>query len=1183
MLARKLVKPGGWRRYATSDNSPVFFRYGDARPGRRDVQEKKIWGQVLRPFANLLFLLVASIVAGGCNRPVDPHVPPDSLITSVPLASPAGRADGQTLFRELTAEQTGLDFQMQLYDPIEQIRVLMFLNANGGICTGDFDGDGLADIYVTSPVGGNRLYRNLGNLRFEDVTVTVGVADPKFWGTGATFVDIDDDGDLDIYACAYDMPNHLWVNDGGQFTERAREFGLDFSGASMTMAFADIDNDGDLDGYLATTAKQPPAGTKFGVRFEGKKPVIPDELREYWELIYLPGDRAHRTEAGQFDHLFRNDGKRFTEITKEAGIDGPYFSLSATWWDYNQDGFPDVYVSNDYMGPDKLYHNNGDGTFADVIGDVTGHTPWFSMGSDVGDLNNDGLLDFFASDMSATSHYRDKVMMGNMEDTGWFLDFAEPRQYMRNVVYLNSGVERMLDVAFQSGLSSSDWTWTPRLEDFDNDGRVDVFATNGILRDAMNADLSEFATKSFQGGSHEWAEFWAKQPMYKEANQAFRNLGHLKFENVATEWGLDRKGVSFGAASADFDNDGDLDLVVNNADAKVSLYENRSDTGSRIRVRLKGTRSNRFGVGATVRLKAGGQAQTRYLTLARGWLSACEPVLHFGLADALNVEQLTVSWPSGHQQSFQNLDAGRIYMITEPSGSPVRVPSSRSLSQPTALSQQAMFEESGYNSVAHRENEFDDFALQPLLPNRQSQFGPALALADIDADGDVDAFLGGARDMAAQLLINTGTSFSTNSPPDFVLDAESEDVAAAFLDVDGDADQDLLVVSGSNEWPEESPRYLDRLYLNDGRGQFSRARAWLPDHRDNGSCVAAADCDADGDIDLFVGGRAVPGAYPVAAASRLLINEGTRLVDVTPAVFEGLGIVTDAIWTDVNGDDRLDLVLATEWGPVRCLVHQDGQWFDRTDELGLGEYLGWWNSIAAGDIDGDGDMDFVVTNFGWNTKYKATKEKPESLYFGDLDGTGKPHIVEAKLDGDIRLPRRGFSCSKNAMPFLQSKMQTFHNFASSTLDELYTPQRLDQCRRFEVNTLASGLLVNNGVEGFTFRALPWLAQIAPSMDAVLVDVNQDAHLDIVMAQNFYSPQRETGRMDSGLCLLLVGDGKGDFAPVWPHQSGISLPHDTRKVAAADVDGDGQSDLVFAANNGPMTVLLNTANAPTTVD
>lgn len=1132
----------------------------------------------------LLPLFCGLVLSVGCDRSARTVV--SDLLQSAPLAprsSPSGDGETQfsntaamkTLFAELPAEQTGLDFKMELYDPVEQIRALMFLTAAGGVCTGDYDDDGLADIYLTSPVGGNRLFRNLGGLKFQDVTEAAGLFRAEFWGTGATFVDIDNDGDLDIYACGYDVPNQLWINDRGVFTEKAREFGLDYNGASMTMAFADIDNDGDLDAYLATTAKQPPPGTKFGVRFEGKKPVVPEELREYWALMYLPGDRAKRTEAGQYDHLFRNDGGRFTEITKEAGIDGPYFSLSATWWDYNHDGFPDVYVSNDFLGPDMLYHNNGNGTFTNVIEDVVRHTPWFSMGSDLGDLNNDGLIDFFAADMSASNHYRDKVMMGNMDDSGWFLDLAQPRQYMRNAVYLNSGANHMMEVAFQTGLSSSDWTWSPRLEDFDNDGRVDVFATNGILRDAMNSDLSAMATKTFKDGSPEWAQFWARQPMHKEANQAFKNLGGLRFKNVAKEWGLDRVGVSFGAATADFDNDGDLDMVVNNADSAVSFYENRSTTGRRIRIKLRGTHSNRFGIGATVHVEAGGQQHARYLTLSRGWLSSCEPVLHFGLGKASRIEKLTVGWPSGHTQVFNDLPVDQDITISEPASETTnqRTAHAPQSSGPTN-SMRPIFQANDNPTVAmHKENDFDDFALQPLLPNRQSQLGPALAIADIDGDGDVDGYLGGASGHAGLLLINDDSKYTSRASETFSVDSDFEDIDALFFDADADGDQDLFVVSGSNEWRPKSQQFRDRLYLNNGSGRFSKAANILPSHRDSGSCVAGGDFDDDGDVDLFIGGRAVPGSYPVAAMSRLLRNDGGKFTDATPKFFDQLGIVTDAVWTDINNDQQLDLVLTTEWGPVRCLMNQNGELVDRTVELQLGQRVGWWNAVDAGDIDGDGDIDLVITNYGHNTKYNATAEKPELMYFGDLDGTGKPHIVEAKFEDNRCLPRRGFSCSQNAMPFLLPKMQTFHNFASSTIDELYSQQRLDQCQRFQANTLTSGVLINED-NRFKFRALPPLAQIAPSMDVVLVDVDQDTHLDIVMAQNFYSPQRETGRMAGGLSLLLKGDGKGTFTPIWPRESGISLPDDTRRVVAADVNGDGRPDVIFAANDGPVNVLHN---------
>jgi hypothetical protein len=438
-----------------------------------------------------------------------------SAIESQPLHSMPKAAPGTTLFQELPPERTGVRFQLQMRDMARYIHEMIHLSVYGGVCTGDLDNDGLADFYVTTPLGGNRLYRNLGDFRFEDVTESAGLLDTNFWGTGATFVDINNDGLLDIYACGYRMANRLYVNQGKgpdgrvYFVEKAHEYGLDFNGASMNMAFGDFDRDGDLDAYLATTAIPPPSGVKFGVAYEGSKPVVPKQLEEYWALLYPPGQRPVPTEAGQFDHFYRNDGGRFTEITSQAGISGAFFTLSALWWDFDADGWPDLYVSNDYLGPDKLYRNNGDGTFTDVIRQLIPHTPWSSMGTDIGDFNNDGLIDLMATDMVGSTHFRRNVMMGEATKREWFFAYAEPRQYIRNALYLNSGAGRMMEFAYQAGLPNTDWTWGPRIEDFDNDGRQDIFIANGMLRDVQNGDLGMYADRTYRGGSQQWAEFWA--------------------------------------------------------------------------------------------------------------------------------------------------------------------------------------------------------------------------------------------------------------------------------------------------------------------------------------------------------------------------------------------------------------------------------------------------------------------------------------------------------------------------------------------------------------------------------------------------------------------------------------------------------------------------------------------------
>lgn len=1108
----------------------------------------------------------------------------DGAIESQPLSSTQALPDGVPLFELLPPEATGVDFQLQLPDIEKHVREFIHLNVNGGVCTGDYDGDGLADFYVTSPVDGNRLYRNLGNFRFQDVTEQANVSAPLFWGTGATFVDVDNDGDLDLYACGYLKSNRLYINQGAgpdgrvRFEEEAYSRGVAFDGASMTMAFADMDNDGDLDGYLATTAKAPPPGVKFQVRFEGKKPVVLERLREYWDLLYLPGDRAHRTEAGQFDHLYRNDGGQFTEVTKAAGIDGPYFTLSATWWDYNHDGYPDIYAANDFMGPDRLYHNNGDGTFTEVAQEVLPHTPWFSMGTDLADVNNDGLIDFLATDMSSRTHYRDMIMMGNVENSGWFLEFAEPRQYVRNALYLNSGAGRMMEVAHLADMASTDWTWNPRLADFDNDGRVDLFVTNGVTRDTMNSDLGNYADSHFGPGSNEWAHFWAGQSMHKERNVALRNLGDLEFESVAAEWGLDRVGVSFGAATADFDNDGDLDMVVNNSDVPLSIYRNRGDRGQRIRIRLVGRASNRFGIGATIELVAGGLRQTNYVTLARGWLSANEPIATFGLGDADTVDELRVIWPSGHVQSFTDLPAGRLYTITEPSGDSPR--GRRAVSPSTeqpAPADTPFVADPMFTQIEYADSSYDDFAAQPLLPNKLSESGPTMAWGDVDGDRADDVYAGGTKGRPGRMFINSGDGlFNTRPSPDFDKDRQCEDTGSTFFDADGDGDLDLYVVSGSVEFKEGNEAYRDRLYLNDGQGRFQRAdEGTLPDLRDSGSVVAPCDFDRDGDVDLLVGSRSIPGKYPLAPRNRILVNTGGgRFEEQTPDEIGSAGMVTDAEWADIDGDGWFDLLLTTDWGPVRVIQNQQGQFVEVTATAGLAERLGWWLAIASGDVDEDGDTDFVVTNFGLNTKYRASSEKPELLYYGDLDGSGEPHIVEAQFEGDTIYPRRGFQSLREAMPILSAKFNTFHDFASSSLPDIFTQDRLDEALRLQVNTLETGVLVNEGDFRFRFEPLPRMAQVAPGTGVAVADLTGDGHLDIVLAQNFFGPERYTGQMDGGVSLLLVGDGRGQFEPVWPNRSGILVPGDARHVQVVELQGDEWPDLVFAVNNGLWRAFAN---------
>lgn len=1066
----------------------------------------------------------------------------------------------------MPSSESGLSFRNELRPENRYT----YLTNGAGMAVGDYDGDGLLDAYLISQDGPNKLFRQTAPLRFEDVTESAGqLHGGDAWGSGASFADVDGDGDLDLYVCNVEAKNLLYENQGdGTFVENGARFGLDLVAASTMAAFADYDRDGKLDLYLLTNRALHAGWALTPEVLLGFRPPK-DTQRKPTEMVpttqqfaaaqqgVQPGDehffafRGRPYTAGQPDRLLRNVGGRFVDVTTSAGIRDQGMGLSATWFDYDDDGYLDLYVANDLETPDTLYHNERDGTFRNVTREVVPHTAYYGMGSDAADVDGDGRLDLIVADMSMTTHEKAKVLMGDMDEERPVLMHSDPPQVMRNALLVNTGTGRFQEAAKLAGVSSTDWTWSVLFGDLDNDARVDLFATNGIARFDTDPDLKLRVAKLWEEGQQQAAiQLIQNVGKVAEKNLALRNVGgdQLQFAKTGRDWGLDLEAVSHGAALADFDGDGDLDVLVNNFEAECALYENRTGDGNALVVRLRGQHSERFGAGARVVAQLpDGTRLVREMSLSRGYLSGQAPELHFGLGTAASAA-LSVSWPSGHISQLPSVAAGNLVTITESGAAP-----------PTATESAVRpprFEPAKAPAFIHRENEFDEYAAQPLLPAQVSRLGPALA-----ASGDL-VFIGGAHQQAGALFRRDGERWTRIEGP-WQQDAGCEDVGACFVDHDGDGDPDLVVTSGGAEAAEGDEALRDRLYRNDGNGAFSRVEDALPDVRESSGCVVAADFDDDGDPDLFVAGRIVPGAYPDAPPSRLYRNDSGRFIDATNALAPALlkaGMVTDARFADYDGDADLDLLVAARWQPLRMLRWNGERYEDATEEAGLAAHSGWWRSLCVVDIDGDGDLDVVAGNQGTNTKYKASAKKPARLYFGDFDDDGRRDLVEAKYEGDRLLPVRGRSCSSGAMPMLKEKFPTYEGFARSLLKDIYTEEKLDACGELLATELRSCVLRNRGDGAFDLEPLPRLAQIAPIHAMVPVDGL------LVCAQNDFSPEPETGRHDGGVGLVL--EPRAGVLEVLPvHEHGISSFGDHRGLVVLRTPKGPL--LVFARNDGAL--------------
>ena len=1093
--------------------------------------------------------------------------------------APKSGPRGATMFREMSPQETGVVTENDYADPkmwTDHYQELVYGAIGTGIAVGDFDNDGRPDIFAVSKTGGCWLFRNLGNWKFEDVTEKAGLGsslgmldsglawmksklgsgdstgpDGEHWKQGATFADVNNDGWLDIYVCRFGAPNLLYINQhDGTFKEEAASRGVAVVDACGMAAFCDYDHDGWLDFYLQTNLYD-----------------------------------ATKSPTGQRDYLFHNNGDgTFTNVTDRAGIKGLNQGHSATWWDYDNDGWPDLYVANDFAPLDQLYHNNRDGTFTDVISQVVPHTPHSAMGSDLGDLNNDGLIDFFVADMAPTSHEKDQRGMAKIRalfrDPG-----TEPGvvpQDMSNALYLNTGTGHMLEAAELAGLQATDWTWSVRMEDLDNDGRLDLQFTNGMTREFHNADFLD----RVMGVENPLESRLAVKngPVFSEENLAYRNLGDLKFESVGRAWGLNETGVSFGAAFGDFDGDGDLDLVYANYQRGVTLLRNDSDAGHRLIVALRGTRSNRFGVGSTVRIETKTGVQVRTLVLARGYLSSSEPVLHFGLGEETLIKKLTVTWPDGQVQTFADIAGDRKLTITEPGVAGVADPGAGpgSATPATGTGEFTEVSVAANFSLSSREKPGEETNAQPLLPMRLNRRGPAIAVGDVTGDGVDDVIVGGTRlDPLRVLRGSSETAAFTATEAAALAGADSLDDGPVLLfDADGDGAADLLVTKSGANRPAGSADYQPRLFLNDGHGAFHPAAPdVLPTLPVSVGALAAADFNRDGSLDIFFGGRVQPGRYPLPPRSALLVNHGGRFEDATDRLAPGLssiGLVTAVLWTDVDNDGWPDLLIALEWGGIRYWHNNEGLSFeDRSEPAGFAAAgTGWWTSLAAADFNGDGRLDYVAGNAGLNTQYHASPEHPALLYYGNFNVGGLPQLVEAYYEGDKIYPWRSRNELAAKIPAVLKRFPKTDLYAKATVEEILGMDKLVAAKKFAATELQSGVFLSQPDGTYRFEPLPRMAQISPLQGIVAGDFDGDGHADIYAVQNSFAPIPSVGHFDGGLSQLLRGDGHGHFTLVPPAASQLVVPGDAKALAVVDLDHDGWPDFLVSRNNNTTLAFRN---------
>jgi hypothetical protein len=1089
------------------------------------------------------------------------------LLAVLVLASGCSRQRGQRVFELLSAGETGIDFANTItVSDSFNVQTDAYIYNGAGVGVGDIDNDGLPDIFFAGNMVSSRLYLNKGHMRFDDITKVAGVATNR-WATGVTMADVNNDGFLDIYVSVSgpawskgdQRANLLFINNGNRtFTEAAQRYGIADTGFTTHAVFLDYDRDGCLDLFLLENS---PA--------DFSRSSVPSH----------PSGRSGET-PGSHNELYRNNCHGgFSNISDQAGIlRQAGFGLGVVVADFNDDGWPDIYVSNDITPNDVLYVNNGNGTFTDKRGEWLRHTSQAGMGVDAADINDDGWPDIAQVDMAPRDLSRRKRVNGlaSFGVAERLLQQGVRQDYSVNALQLNDGMIGNGEVAFSdiaelAGVATTDWSWSPLLADFDNDGDKDLFVGNGYPKAVNDLDYMATANGAVRRGNVAGARKLAEQlPAYDVSNYFFSNNGDLTFSDETRAWGLDRPSFSYGAAYADLDNDGRLDLVVNNIDAPAFVYHNVQavDDGHHfLRIKLEGDSSNRRGIGASVVLTAGGRRQYLYQSPYRGFMSTVDDRLHFGLGTAKTIDSVEIVWPDGKYQALRNPGIDRELVLRHSNAAGTRA------LRPSPAADNLVFQPfDARKGLSYREPKETprDYGIQPLLPYMLSSHGPAVAVGDVNGDGLDDVFIGGAAGTPRKLLIQKrdGSFAADAQSQGWSADTRYEDWGALFFDANGDGRPDLYVASGGYQLTPESPLLQDRLYINKGGGRFVRDSAALPVMLTSTAAVRAGDFDGDGKPDLFVGGRLTPRRYPLPARSYILRNEGGRFTDVTaqvaPELLQPGGLITDAQWVDFDGDGRLDLVTTGEWMPVDFYRNEGGRLRNVTQSTGLPSLRGWWFSLATGDFDRDGRQDFVAGNLGLNYAYSTGKDAKFGVYAGDFTGEGRTDVVLSKQVDGKDYPHAGAAQLADAMYTLGIRFPTFGSFANITMDEAFGEATLKRALHYEADSFASMYFHNDGAGKFTATPLPNLAQIAPIKSIVVQDVDGDGNVDLIVAGNMYDAEPNTPRADAGNGLWLKGDGRGHFAPVATWQSGLLAPADVTGLAVVKT---ASGKALIVANSG----------------